>query len=80
MVNKWKCKNPLTLSDRKNISQGICLGWSYGMIASDISRCKSVVIREVKRCGQFHLYDAEKAQADFEHKQTLCGKKKNDKN
>lgn len=73
MVNMFKCKNHLTLEDRKKIQEGISLGLTYRAIGETINRGKSVIIREAKRLGNFKDYDAEKAQKNFESKQKLSG-------
>lgn len=69
----FKCKNHLTLNERKKIQQGIKLGLTYREIAESINRDKSVVMREAKRLGDFNDYDADKEQANFESKQKLSG-------
>ena len=69
MVGKWSVKNPLTLSERIKIKEGILLGMCYREIAEHVNRHKSVVMREAKRLGPVEDYDAYKAQAHFERKQ-----------
>jgi len=75
MVCKWMALNPLSIDERKKIKEGIDLNMSYRQIALHVGRCKSVVLRESKRLGKVSDYDPELAQADFESKQKLIGKK-----
>lgn len=77
MVSRVKARNPLTIEEREQIERGILLGESYGSIAAIVGRNKSTIIRESKRLGEAADYDAEKAQKDFELKQTfITGRKK----
>ena len=77
MISKWIANNPLMIEERRKIKEGIDLGMSYRELAIHVNRAKSTIIREAKRVnGVVWLYDPEKAQADFEAKQKLIGKKK----
>ena len=76
MPSKWIAINPLTLEERFKIKEGLILDMSYSQLALHVGRHKSVVMRESKRLGKAEDYDPIKAQADFEFKQTLIGKKK----
>ncbi len=69
MVGKWSCKNPLSISERHLIKEGLDLNMTYAELSIYVGRCKSVVLRESKRLGRFEDYDPEKAQKDFEYKQ-----------
>lgn len=74
-MEKWSCRNPLSIDDRKFIQHGITSGMSSREIGKEIGRCKSVVLRESKRLGDIKNYDAEMAQHDFEKKQREGWKK-----
>ncbi len=76
MVSKWIAINPLTIDERRMIKEGINLNMSYSELSEYVGRCKSVVCREAKRLGKAFDYDPDKAQADFEMKQKLIGKRK----
>lgn len=77
MISKWIANNPFTIEERRLIKEGIDLGMSYRELAIHVGRSKSSVMREAKRInGVCWMYDPDKAQADFEEKQKLIGKKK----
>lgn len=76
MVNKWICRNPISIQERKKIEEGIKMQMTYREIGEFVGRPKTTVIRESKRLGNVDKYDAEKAQNDFELKQKNCGYKK----
>ena len=76
MVGKWIAINPLSIDERLKVEEGLKLDMSYSQLAAHVGRCKSVVMREAKRLGGHADYTAVKAQADFEAKQKLIGKKK----
>ena len=76
MPRKWIAINALRIEERHKIKEGLMLDMSYSELAIHVGRCKSVVMRESKRLGLPGDYDAVKAQADFEAKQKLIGKKK----
>lgn len=76
MPGKWKAINPLRLEERKKIREGLDLNLIYSQLALHVGRCKSVVLRESKRLGKHENYDPIGAQADFEEKQKLVGRKK----
>lgn len=76
MPCKWIAINPLSIEERFKIKEGLDLDLSYSQLAIHVGRCKSVVLRESKRLGKAENYDPLKAQADFEAKQKLIGKKK----
>lgn len=69
MVNKWSCKNPLTIEERRLIKEALDLNMNYREIGLHVGRHKSVVMREAKRLGDVSKYDAEMAQTHFEKKQ-----------
>ncbi len=77
MPGRWIAINPLSIDERLKVKEGLELDLSYSQLALHVGRCKSVVMREAKRLGKPEEYDAHKAQADFEAKQKLIGKKKN---
>jgi len=77
MVFQFKVRNPLTIEERIKIAEGISHHLSYGEMSKSIGRCKSVIRREVNRLGSHKSYDPLSAQKDFEHKQRLCGIKRN---
>ena len=68
-MNKWSCKNPLTLQQRKEIQDLESRGFSSREIGGMLSRAKSTILRELKRLGIDVEYDPDKAQQDFERKQ-----------
>ncbi len=68
-MEKWSCRNPLTIEDRKIIEEGIKNQLSSREIAKEINRVKSVVLRESKRLGERSRYDATLAQEHFENRQ-----------
>lgn len=76
MVGKWSCNNPLTIEERRLIQEGLNLNMSYRQIGLHCGRAKSVVMRESKRLGDVHLYDADKAQTNFEYIQKRRNLKK----
>lgn len=77
MVGKWIANNPLTIHERRQVKRGIDLGLSYSQLADFVGRSKSTVMRESKRINPSPWkYDPDLAQADFEAKQKLIGKKK----
>lgn len=73
MVEKWSCRNPLTIQERLLIKEAIDLNMSYSEMSTHVGRCKSVVMRESKRLGDHSTYNAEKAQEHFEDKQKRHG-------
>lgn len=79
MVSKWSVKNPLTIDERKKVSEALELNMSYGQMAEYVGRSKSTVMRESKRLGETSDYDPEKAQKHFEDIQLARrnGQKKN---
>ena len=74
-MQKWSCRNPLTIEERKIIESGIKEGLSSRQIGSLINRGKSVILRESKRLGDLENYDAVNAQKKFEKIQRLSWKK-----
>ncbi len=66
MVTKWSVKNPLTIEERKKISEALELNMSYGQMAVYVGRSKSTVLRECRRLGHTEDYDPDKAQKHFE--------------
>jgi IS30 family transposase len=76
MPGRWIAINPLSIDERQKVKEGLDLDLSYSQLALHVGRCKSVVMREAKRLGKAEDYDPDKAQADFEAKQKLIGKKK----
>jgi|GEM_PF-6090576 IS30 family transposase len=83
-MEKWSCRNPLTIEERKIIQQGIESGLSSRQIGKEIQREKSIILRESKRLGDLKNYKAELAQQHFEDtqrkgwqkaKQTLLNKR-----
>lgn len=68
-MEKWSCRNPLSIEERKSIENGIRLGRSSREIGKEINRNKSIILRESKRLGNSDEYNAEKAQENFEYKQ-----------
>lgn len=68
-MEKWSCRNPLTIEDRRVIQHGIESGLSSRQIGKEIIRCKSVILRESKRLGDSKEYNAELAQEHFENTQ-----------
>lgn len=68
-MEKWSCRNPLTIEDRRTIQHGIKCGLSSREIGKEINREKSVVLRESKRLGDASDYNADLAQMHFEDTQ-----------
>jgi IS30 family transposase len=79
-MEKWSCRNPLTIEDRKVIQMGIKSGLSSREIGREIDRDKSIILRESKRLGGVDKYDATKAQENFENKQIEGRRKSREKN
>ncbi len=82
MPQKWPSRNPLTLSDRKKLKEGLDMNLSYRQLANHIGRTKSTAMFEAKRLGSYKDYDPEKAQKDYEKKakRALKGVKKDNAN
>jgi len=59
------------------MQEGLGLNLSYRELGLHVGRAKSTVMREARRLGDPAIYDAEKAQVDFEKKQ--MEKRKNGK-
>lgn len=71
MVNKFKCRNPLTIEERRLIKEGLDLNMTYREIAIHANRSKTTVIREAKRLGDIEDYDPDEAQRHFEYRQKV---------
>lgn len=68
-MNRWQVKNPLTIEERSLLQEGLKLQLNYRELGEYVGRCKSTVLREARRLGDPSVYDAKKAQNDFETKQ-----------
>ncbi len=68
-MQKWSCKNPLTIEERYRIKELMDCNLSSREIGEQLDRAKSTILRESKRLGDRSIYDAELAQKDFETKQ-----------
>lgn len=59
--HRVRAANHLTLSEREEISRGLCAGWSMRQIAHHLHRSPSTISREINRNGGIRRYRANAA-------------------